>query len=180
MEHKYFKLEHSNPSHKDWFVVNWCLGNTCNFACSYCPSGLHDGSKRWPDPQLIKNFIAKVGSTDLDVATLNEVEKVTKNIIADVDVAGYAVSEAEVFPDGTQYRAFVLLEYNDLEANKIIVTVTFNTSNSDTQYVSFLTDYTLDISLAALIKYKFITTRSFNSPFFKFFIKIIYLIIDII
>ena len=45
----------------------------------------------------------------------------TKNIIADVDVAGYAVSEAEVFPDGTQYRAFVLLEYNDLEANKIIV-----------------------------------------------------------
>ncbi len=68
-----------------------------------------------------KNFIAKVGSTDLDVATLNEVEKVTKNIIADVDVAGYAVSEAEVFPDGTQYRAFVLLEYNDLEANKIIV-----------------------------------------------------------
>lgn len=68
-----------------------------------------------------KSFIAKVGSTDLDVATLNEVEKVTKNIIADVDVAGYAVSEAEVFPDGTQYRAFVLLEYNDLEANKIIV-----------------------------------------------------------
>ena len=68
-----------------------------------------------------KNFIAKVGSTDLDVATLNEVEKVTKNIIADVDVAGYAVSEAEVVPDGTQYRAFVLLEYNDLEANKIIV-----------------------------------------------------------
>ena len=68
-----------------------------------------------------KNFMAKVGNTDLDAAVMNEVEKVTKNVIADVDVAGYAVSEAEIFPDGTQYRAFVLLEYNDVEAEKIIV-----------------------------------------------------------
>ena len=60
MEHKYIKLVHSNPTHEDWFVVNWCLGNTCNFECSYCPDALHDGTRRWPDPQVIKNFIAKV------------------------------------------------------------------------------------------------------------------------
>ena len=60
MEHKYIKLVHSNPEHENWFVVNWCLGNTCNFECSYCPAALHDGSKRWPDPQVIKNFIARV------------------------------------------------------------------------------------------------------------------------
>lgn len=60
MKHKYFKLEHSNPSHKDWFVVNWCLGNTCNFACSYCPDSLHDGSIRWPELDKIKSFISKV------------------------------------------------------------------------------------------------------------------------
>lgn len=60
MEHRYIRIEHSNPVHNDWFVVNWCLGNTCNFACSYCPSGLHDGSKRWPDLESIKNFILKV------------------------------------------------------------------------------------------------------------------------
>jgi MoaA/NifB/PqqE/SkfB family radical SAM enzyme len=60
MDHKYIKLVHLQPTNEDWFVVNWCLGNTCNYACSYCPSSLHDGSKRWPDPQVIKNFIAKV------------------------------------------------------------------------------------------------------------------------
>lgn len=51
---------HSNDQHNDWFVVNWCLGNTCNFACSYCPSGLHDSSVKWPDIIVIKNFILKV------------------------------------------------------------------------------------------------------------------------
>ena len=60
MEHKYIKLEHSNPSHSNWFVVNWCLGNTCNYSCSYCPTALHDGSLRWPDPTVIKNFISKI------------------------------------------------------------------------------------------------------------------------
>ena len=54
MEHKYFKIEHSNPIHNDWFVVNWCLGNTCNYKCSYCPSSLHDGSNRWPTLDSVK------------------------------------------------------------------------------------------------------------------------------
>ena len=60
MKHTYIKLEHSNATHSDWFVVNWCLGNSCNYECSYCPSSLHDGTKRWPDPQVIKDFIVKV------------------------------------------------------------------------------------------------------------------------
>lgn len=60
MEHKYIRLEHSNIKNADVFVVNWCLGNSCNFECSYCPEALHDGSKRWPEPETIKNFIRKV------------------------------------------------------------------------------------------------------------------------
>jgi len=60
MEHKYIKLVHGTPSHENWFVVNWCLGNTCNFACSYCPEHLHDGSTRWPSLDTIKNFISKI------------------------------------------------------------------------------------------------------------------------
>ncbi len=59
MEHNYSKLVHSNPAHEDWFVVNWCLGNTCNFECSYCPAELHDGSKPWPSLDSIKAFITK-------------------------------------------------------------------------------------------------------------------------
>lgn len=60
MAENYIKLVHSNPIHESWFVVNWCLGNTCNYSCSYCPKALHDGSNRWPDPEVIKNFIRKV------------------------------------------------------------------------------------------------------------------------
>ena len=52
---------------------------------------------------------------------LNELERVSKNVIASVDVAGYKVKEMDVFPSGTQYRAFVLLEYSDKEARKIIM-----------------------------------------------------------
>lgn len=57
MKNDYIKLIHSNSDHKNWFVVNWCLGNTCNYKCSYCPEGLHDGSKKWPSLESIKSFI---------------------------------------------------------------------------------------------------------------------------
>ena len=60
MEHNYIKLEHSNPDNANWFVVNWCLGNTCNYSCSYCPASLHDGSIYWPSIDAIRNFIIKV------------------------------------------------------------------------------------------------------------------------
>lgn len=56
----YIRLEHANQDHKDWFVVNWCLGNTCNFACSYCPESLHDGSIPWPSVNTVKKFISTV------------------------------------------------------------------------------------------------------------------------
>ena len=60
METRYIKLEHAEIKNADVFVVNWCLGNSCNFECSYGPSGLHDGSKYWPAPETIKNFILRV------------------------------------------------------------------------------------------------------------------------
>lgn len=66
MEHKYIRLEHANPDHNNWFVVNWCLGNTCNYACSYCPEDLHNASKRWPELEVIKTFIKNVKDTHTD------------------------------------------------------------------------------------------------------------------
>lgn len=56
----YYSLQHSQENFKDWFVVNWCLGNTCSYACSYCPTALHDASRPWPTPDTIKSFIDKV------------------------------------------------------------------------------------------------------------------------
>ena len=70
---------------------------------------------------LTMSWMAKIGSTDVDANVMTEIEKVAKNVIANVDVAGYNPKEVEVFPAGTQYRAFVLLEYSDKEAAKIIM-----------------------------------------------------------
>ena len=59
---KYIRLEHFNPDHKNYFVVNWCLGNQCNFACTYCIKSLHDGSQPWASLETIKDFVTQVTS----------------------------------------------------------------------------------------------------------------------
>ena len=70
---------------------------------------------------MMKTFTSKIGTDDIDSSVLQEIEKVSKNVIASVDVAGYNPKEIEVFPSGTQFRAFVLLEYSDTEARKIVM-----------------------------------------------------------
>ena len=70
---------------------------------------------------MMKTFVAKVGQDDLDSEVLTEVEKVSKNLIAEVDVAGYVPTTVKVYPSGTQFRAFVLLTYSEKEARKVIV-----------------------------------------------------------
>ena len=70
---------------------------------------------------MTKSWMAKFGNSDLDASVMTEIEKVAKNVIANVDVAGYNPVEVDVFPAGTQYRAFVLLEYSDKEAAKVIL-----------------------------------------------------------
>ena len=70
---------------------------------------------------MTKQFIAKMGTDDADTSVLEEIEKVSKNVVASVDVAGYKVKEMEVYPSGPQFRTFVLLEYSDKEASKIIM-----------------------------------------------------------
>jgi len=70
---------------------------------------------------VTKSFMTKVGSSDLDASVINEISTATKNIVADVDVAGYKVKEAKVVSNGMQYRVYVLLEYSDEEAQKILL-----------------------------------------------------------
>lgn len=50
------RLDHQNPDLARLTVVDWTLGNACNYACSYCPAGLHDGSAPWPDPARVVAF----------------------------------------------------------------------------------------------------------------------------
>ncbi len=68
-----------------------------------------------------KKFVAQVGTEEIDKSVLTELETVTKNIIADVDVAGYRVSDMVVHADGPNYRVFALLKYSDKESNKILL-----------------------------------------------------------
>ena len=83
---------------------------------------------------MTKSWMAKLGQTDVDAVVMSEIEKVAKNVIANVDVAGYSPIEVDVFESGTQYRAFVLLEYSDKEAAKIL----FNRMRKDRMVYSRL------------------------------------------
>jgi len=69
---------------------------------------------------MTKSWMAKFGQSDVDTRVMSEIEKVAKNVIANVDVAGYSPVKTDVSAAGTQYRAFVLLEYSDKEAAKVI------------------------------------------------------------
>lgn len=58
--HSYNSLEHFDQNLKNWFVINWCMGNTCNFECSYCPAYLHNGTTKWHTLDRVKNLITAV------------------------------------------------------------------------------------------------------------------------
>jgi len=68
----------------------------------------------------MKSYVAKVGQ-GRDMTVAHELEKAMKNLIADVDVSGYSQKEIEVYTAGNKYRVYVLLEYSDAEATKIIM-----------------------------------------------------------
>ncbi len=67
-----------------------------------------------------KTYMAKVGADDFDAAVMSEVEKATKNIVADAEVNGYSQAKLEIVPDGIQYRTYVLLAFDSKEAAKIV------------------------------------------------------------
>ena len=68
----------------------------------------------------MKIFKSKIGNNDFDSVAQTDFEQATRNIIADADVAGYTVKDFKVVPNGTQYRAYALLEYKDSVANRVI------------------------------------------------------------
>jgi organic radical activating enzyme len=54
------RLEHGRPELARVTLVDWTLGNCCNYACSYCPAGLHDGSIAWPALMEVRRFVERV------------------------------------------------------------------------------------------------------------------------
>ena len=52
-------LDHTDPECADWVVVNWNLGNMCNFKCSYCPPK-NNGSFGRNDYEVVRGFVDSV------------------------------------------------------------------------------------------------------------------------
>ena len=50
------RVDHQNPEHSKWVLVDWTLGTACNFQCSYCPAELHDGRFPFPSPDSVVEF----------------------------------------------------------------------------------------------------------------------------
>ena len=63
-------------------------------------------------------MLSQVGE-NVDASVITELERVSRNVIAEVDVAGYSRKELDVIASGNQFMAFVLLEYSDREATKV-------------------------------------------------------------
>jgi hypothetical protein len=68
----------------------------------------------------LKEFISESGSGE-SPQLLTESERVTSNLITEVNVAGYTITEKKFIPMGQQYRAVVLLQYPLGSANRILV-----------------------------------------------------------
>ena len=67
---------------------------------------------------MTKSLVSQVGE-NVDASVITELERVSRNVIAEVDVAGYSRKELDVIASGNQFMAFVLLEYSDREATKV-------------------------------------------------------------
>ena len=54
---KFYGPGQDNPNQ---LIVQWNLGNTCNYSCEYCPGILHDGSIKWASTDKIYNVLSKI------------------------------------------------------------------------------------------------------------------------
>lgn len=50
-------IEHAEDVHKNVVLVDWMLGDRCNYSCSYCPPALHDGDKGWQSLEDVVGMI---------------------------------------------------------------------------------------------------------------------------
>jgi hypothetical protein len=54
------EVAYIEETHKKMLLVYWSLGNTCTYACSYCPSRLHDGSAPYQSLEIIQKTLQKL------------------------------------------------------------------------------------------------------------------------
>jgi hypothetical protein len=68
----------------------------------------------------MKEFVAEIGQGE-DTEVVTESERVTTNLITEVNINGYTQSDAQVIQQGSNYRAYILLQYPIGKANRILI-----------------------------------------------------------
>ena len=68
----------------------------------------------------MKEFLTEIGQGE-DTEVLTEAERVTSNLITEVNVSGYSQADAKILAQGNRYRAYVLLKYPIGKANRILI-----------------------------------------------------------
>ena len=69
----------------------------------------------------IKSFVTELGEQGTSDVIMIEIEQATKNVVANVNVAGYNPVNIEIIPEGIVFRTYVLLEYPVGSANDILI-----------------------------------------------------------
>ncbi len=68
----------------------------------------------------MKEFLSESRAGE-NTQVMAESERVTSNLITEVNLSDYAITEKKFVPAGQQYRAYVLLQYPLGNANRILV-----------------------------------------------------------
>ena len=68
----------------------------------------------------MKEFVSEVGQSD-NMALNREVSTVTKNVVTEVNLAGYRRTKSKMISEGKNYRVYVLLRYPIGETNRMLV-----------------------------------------------------------
>lgn len=68
---------------------------------------------------MMKDFAGQAG-TGGDAEVAREIDRVTKSVAADINVAGFIREKSEIIAEGKNFRAFALIRYPIGEANKIV------------------------------------------------------------
>jgi hypothetical protein len=68
----------------------------------------------------LKEYLSESGASE-SVLVISESERITSNLITEVNLTGYAVTERKIISAGNQYRAYVLVQYPLGSANRLLV-----------------------------------------------------------
>ena len=68
---------------------------------------------------MMKDYAGQTG-TGSDAEVVREIDRVTKSVASEINLAGYIREKSEIIAEGKNFRAFILLRYPIGDANKIV------------------------------------------------------------